>query len=111
MGHGCRCHRLNWLRVCHCVLAFVTLSYTWATDALSSLSVEHPSVVDEILQNIVKPLFRSNPHPSLNLSTGRTLPRPAGGPMASQDYYQSQTWKTHPGSANVVSWCVRKTNV
>jgi hypothetical protein len=31
--------------------------------------------------------------------------------MASQDYYQSQTWKQSPGAANVISWCVRNTDV
>ncbi|TFK43043.1 hypothetical protein BDQ12DRAFT_162717 [Crucibulum laeve] len=66
-----------------------------------------PSVplLRHILTNNIKPIFRSNPHPSLNLETGRKLARPAGGPMASQDYYDSQTWKQHPGVGVVVQWC------
>ncbi|KAJ7162616.1 hypothetical protein C8R43DRAFT_1173293, partial [Mycena crocata] len=65
------------------------------------------SLVIQILQHNAKPLFRSNPHPSLNLETGRKLARPAGGPMASQDFYDSQTWKDHPGASNIVMWSVR----
>jgi hypothetical protein len=53
----------------------------------------------------------SNPHPALNLSTGRKLPRMAGGPMASQDYYEAQTWKSHLGLPSVLSWCVRNAKV
>ncbi|KAJ7895955.1 hypothetical protein B0H14DRAFT_2558408 [Mycena olivaceomarginata] len=55
-----------------------------------------------VLQNNIKPIFRSNPHPSINLETGRKLARPAGGPAASQDFYDTQTWKDHPGAANIV---------
>ncbi|KAJ6567265.1 hypothetical protein DFH09DRAFT_1156514 [Mycena vulgaris] len=64
-------------------------------------------LVVQILQYKIKPLFRSNPHPSLNLQTGRKLARPAGGPMASQDFYDSQTWKDHLGASNIVLWCVQ----
>ncbi|KAJ7783401.1 hypothetical protein B0H14DRAFT_2400764 [Mycena olivaceomarginata] len=64
-------------------------------------------LVVQVLQNNVKPIFRSNPHPSINLATGRKLARPAGGPAASQDFYDTQTWKDHPGAANIVLWCVR----
>ncbi|KAI5124880.1 hypothetical protein M0805_007310 [Coniferiporia weirii] len=63
--------------------------------------------VKAVLETNVKPLFISNPHPQLNLSTGRALPRTAGGPMASQDYYDEQTWKNSLGLSNVVSWCIR----
>ena len=31
--------------------------------------------------------------------------------MASQDYYEGQTWKAHPGAENLVSWCVRHVQV
>lgn len=65
----------------------------------------------QILSHNVKPLFKSNPHPSLNVTTGRKLDRPAGGPMASQDYYEGQTWKSYPGASNLVSWCVRHIEV
>jgi len=59
----------------------------------------------------VKPIFLSNPHPSLNTVTGRKLSRFAGGPLASQDHYEGQTWKEHPGVEYLVSWCVRHIQV
>lgn len=31
--------------------------------------------------------------------------------MASQDYYEGQTWKNHPGASNLLSWCVRNIDV
>ncbi|KAL5527207.1 hypothetical protein ACEPAG_5998 [Sanghuangporus baumii] len=64
-------------------------------------------LVKSVLENHVKPLFLTNPHPQLNLSTGRALHRSAGGSMAAQDYYDEQTWKNHPGLANMISWCIR----
>jgi hypothetical protein len=65
----------------------------------------------QILTSNIKPLFQSNPHPSLNVSTGRKLSRPAGGPMARQDYYEGQTWKNYPGAPIALSWCVRQVKV
>ncbi|KAJ6627433.1 hypothetical protein B0H10DRAFT_1994498 [Mycena sp. CBHHK59/15] len=82
-------------------------SRSLANDILHNFSDPPQSLVVQILENNVKPLFRSNPHPSLNLETGRKLARPAGGPMASQDFYDSQTWKDYPGSSNIVLWCLR----
>ncbi|KAG6867752.1 hypothetical protein C0993_011632 [Termitomyces sp. T159_Od127] len=64
------------------------------------------SLLTYILNGHVKPLFQLNPHPKLNAS-GRKLPRPAGGPMATHDFYDDQMWKTAPGVANLVLWCVR----
>ncbi|KAK7061347.1 hypothetical protein R3P38DRAFT_2828989 [Favolaschia claudopus] len=78
-----------------------------AHEILSLFSEPSLPLVVQILQNNVKTLFRSNPHPSINLQTGRKLARPAGGPMASQDFYESQTWKDHPGASNIVLWGVR----
>lgn len=40
------------------------------------------------------------------MGTGRKLPRPAGGPMASQDVYEDQVWKKEVGVARVIEWCV-----
>ncbi|KDQ65047.1 hypothetical protein JAAARDRAFT_685072 [Jaapia argillacea MUCL 33604] len=78
-----------------------------ANDVLAHFA--DPSVVflEHLLTNRIKPIFRSNPHPSLNPSTGRRLPRPTGGPLAAQDYYEDQTWKNHPGAANLTMWCIR----
>ncbi|KAM6495377.1 hypothetical protein JOM56_008083 [Amanita muscaria] len=38
---------------------------------------------------------------------GSKLPRPAGGPLAYQDFYESQGWKEHPGVGNVLLWCLK----
>jgi Tti2 family len=59
----------------------------------------------------IKPIFRANPHPMLNLESGRKLPRTAGGYAAAQDPYEGQVWKEHPGIGNVLLWCVQRINV
>lgn len=79
-------------------------------DVLSPLKPDS-ELVRAMLERHVKPLFLSSPHPALNLSSGRTLSRPAGGPMSTQDYYVEQTWKSHPGLGNLISWCIRQTPV
>ncbi|KAF5361588.1 hypothetical protein D9757_011557 [Collybiopsis confluens] len=77
------------------------------TEILDDFSKPSLLVMNQLLETDVNPLFRSNPHPSLNLSTGRKLDRPAGGPMGSIDFYESQAWKAYPGAANLVFWCLR----
>ncbi|KAK0505432.1 hypothetical protein EDD18DRAFT_1316381 [Armillaria luteobubalina] len=64
-------------------------------------------LLKRILMHDVKPLFLSTPHPSLNLSTCRKLPRLAGGPIASQDYFEEQTWKEHPMTASLVLFVIK----
>lgn len=64
-----------------------------------------------VLSHNLKPVFSSSPHPLLHLGTGRRVPKPAGGPMAMQDYYEGQLWKQHPGIDKVVLWCVHSTKV
>ncbi|KAG6813187.1 hypothetical protein H0H92_013307 [Tricholoma furcatifolium] len=64
-----------------------------------------PALLTHVLTHNVKPLFQLNPHPHLNAS-GRKPPRPAGGPMATHDFYDGQWWKTSPSAANLVFWCV-----
>lgn len=59
----------------------------------------------------IKPIFQGNPHPMLNPVTGRKLPRTAGGYATSQDAYEGQVWKEHPGIGNVLLWCVQRINV
>ncbi|OSX60573.1 hypothetical protein POSPLADRAFT_1047984 [Postia placenta MAD-698-R-SB12] len=66
-----------------------------------------PPLLEQILSTHVKPIFQANAHPSLNPSTGRILPRSAGGPSARLDYMEGQTWKSHPGTVYLVTWCVR----
>ncbi|KAF9653060.1 hypothetical protein BDM02DRAFT_3108178 [Thelephora ganbajun] len=89
----------------------------WAsTDAQSQ--AEHilenhvsPNVplITQVLFSQVRPVFQSHAHPKVNLSTGRVLSRVAGGPLASQDLYTSQSWKeSHPGISNVLLWVVAR---
>ena len=48
----------------------------------------------------------------MNLTTGRMLPRPAGGSYAAQDMFEDQLWKTKGiGSWNVLRWCIRQLQV
>jgi hypothetical protein len=47
----------------------------------------------------------------LNVETSRKLPRAAGGYAATQDVYEGQVWKTHPGIGNVLLWCVQRIDV
>ena len=68
-------------------------------------------VLEVLLIQHIKPIFDSNIHPSINPTTGRKLPRPAGGPLASQDFYDSQRWKEHPGIDNVIRWCLKHIDV
>ncbi|KAF9530343.1 hypothetical protein CPB83DRAFT_850741 [Crepidotus variabilis] len=73
--------------------------------------ISHPSkdVVNRVLTDHLRPIFKSNPHPHLHAETARKLSRPAGGQMAMQDYYENQGWKHHPGISNVVLWCLQVT--
>lgn len=64
-------------------------------------------LITHVLLNRVRPVFQSHVHPKVNPSTGRALGRVAGGPLASQDLYASQSWKeSHPGISNVLFWVV-----
>ncbi|TFK56229.1 hypothetical protein OE88DRAFT_1641915 [Heliocybe sulcata] len=83
---------------------------THATKLAKEILRQHfssPSIalLEHLLANRIKPLFRSNPHPMLNSATGRKLPRPQGA----QDfyYYEAQTWKRSPGTGNLVAWTVQ----
>lgn len=68
-------------------------------------------VVTRMLSEKIRPRFSKTPHSRLNPASGRKLPRPAGGPSASQDFYEDQEWKTHLGTANLLLWCVRHLGV
>ncbi|KIP09815.1 hypothetical protein PHLGIDRAFT_34198 [Phlebiopsis gigantea 11061_1 CR5-6] len=86
----------------------------WATESTHALAEEtlkpyangDVQLVEAILNECVRPIFRSNLHPKVNASTGRVLPRSAGGTSAYQDHYEGQVWKRHPGVLNVIDWCV-----
>ena len=57
----------------------------------------------------LRPIFAPTPHPMLNTSTSRALPRPAGGPDSQRDFTdaESQAFKTPSswGSYNILKWC------
>ncbi|KAF7799085.1 hypothetical protein EIP86_010315 [Pleurotus ostreatoroseus] len=65
------------------------------------------ALLTHLLTHHIKPVFHSNPHPAVHLSTGRRLARPAGGRAGVLDYYEAQAWKRRPGAPNVLAWCVR----
>lgn len=64
-------------------------------------------LLELLLTQHIKPVFDYNIHPNINPTTGRKLHRPAGGPLASQDFYESQKWKERPGIENVILWCLK----
>lgn len=68
-------------------------------------------LLEDVLTKHIKPVFQANPHPMLNVETGRKLPRTAGGYGAAQDAYEGQAWKDRPGVINVLLWCVQRINV
>ena len=69
-------------------------------------------LITHVLLNQVRPIFQSHVHPKVNPSTGRVLSRFAGGPLASQDLYTSQSWKEgYPGISNVLFWVVARIEV
>lgn len=77
------------------------------TDILENYVSPDLPLITHVLSDQVRPLFRSHVHPKVNPSTGRALNRIAGGPLASQDLYTSQSWKeSHPGVSNVLFWVV-----
>lgn len=64
-------------------------------------------LIRSILTNKVKLIFQNNPNPRLDVSTGRTLRRPAGGIAASHDFYDDQIWKSSPGISRLICWCIK----
>lgn len=68
-------------------------------------------LISRILFSIVKPLFALNTHPGVNLSSGRKLPRLAGGQSAAFDFIEEQVWKTRPEVGVLVRWCVENLEV
>ncbi|KZT12651.1 uncharacterized protein LAESUDRAFT_640616 [Laetiporus sulphureus 93-53] len=78
-----------------------------AQDILQRFSSPETPLLEQVLTQHVKAVFQANPHPMLNVSTGRTRTRLMGGPLATLDHYGGQLWKARPGAVNLVSWCVR----
>ena len=68
-------------------------------------------ILTRLLTTKIKPAFQGSPHPQLNTSTGRKLPRQAGGAMAGQDFYEEQVWKADASAVALVGWCARHMDV
>ena len=76
-------------------------------DILENHVSQNVPLITHVLFDQVRPVFQSHVHPKINPSTGRMLSKVAGGPLASQDLYTSQSWKeSHPGISNVLFWVV-----
>lgn len=78
---------------------------------LNAYDTEPLPLVENILLQKIKPVFQQSPHPDVNLSTGRKVPRPAGGPGSYQDHFENQLWKDNLGTVDVLLWCLRHTEV
>jgi hypothetical protein len=103
-------HHTSSLALCmsHSFMTSLT-RLTVITAILDPLTEPHipPQVLTRILTHHLKPAFAANPHPRLNLQTGRKLPQPAD----TQDAYEGQVWKTCVGTGNVLGWCLRNIEV
>ncbi|THH27721.1 hypothetical protein EUX98_g6464 [Antrodiella citrinella] len=77
-----------------------------ASNILQRYASPDVSLVRTILSNHVKPTFQGNPHPLVNMNTGRKLPTRLGGAMAQLDYLENQVWKEAVGVVDVISWCM-----
>ncbi|PIL36652.1 hypothetical protein GSI_00341 [Ganoderma sinense ZZ0214-1] len=77
-----------------------------ARDILTACTKSTADVQGRVLRNFVKPIFQPNPHPSVNVETGRKLPRAAGGPLNHLDFMEGQDWKNNPGVSHVIYWCL-----
>ncbi|EKM59557.1 uncharacterized protein PHACADRAFT_181556 [Phanerochaete carnosa HHB-10118-sp] len=64
-------------------------------------------LIEAVLTQRVKAVFKLNTHPKVSAATGRSLSRPVGGEGGAQDYYEGQLWKRYPGLINVLDWCVK----
>ena len=80
-------------------------------DILAAYNDADFSLLEYILTQKIKPIFQGTPHPDVNLSTGRKMPRPAGGSAAFHDHFERQVWKERLGIVETLSWCVRHTQV
>ena len=81
------------------------------SDILTTYASPTVDLQERVLRNFIKPIFQPNPHPSVNVETGRKLPRAAGGPLSHLDFMEGQEWKNHPGVSHVISWCLSHADV
>ncbi|TFK22203.1 hypothetical protein FA15DRAFT_644541 [Coprinopsis marcescibilis] len=95
----------------------LTESQTIAHDIIAILNTQDQLVLKQILSDAIKPAFlSSNPHPSINSQTGKSLqpsqilrpPQQGGFSSVTQDFYESegQRWKTWVGLGAILYCCV-----
>lgn len=74
-----------------------------------TIPLDRSTIAIHLLSTQLRSLFTPTPHPMLNTSTSRALPRPAGGKDAHSDFHDtaSRTFKSTAswGIYNVLSWC------
>lgn len=102
---------VNWQQVRRAAWLHIFRANLCRPDILGVLPPSDLAVVSSILADHIKPLFLSNPHPRINATSGRALPRAQGGPLGAHDFLEGQTWKSHVGVAEILSWCVRHCQV
>ena len=86
-----------------CILQFPLMS---SLDVLSRYTTPSTTLIKIVLSKHIKPAFQANLHPSLNVQTGRKLPRQVGGILSQQDYLENQHWKMELGLIDVLQWCI-----
>ncbi|KAI0699846.1 hypothetical protein BC835DRAFT_1267219 [Cytidiella melzeri] len=78
-------------------------------DILTAYNDASLPFLEYILVQKIKPAFQHNPHPDVNMSTGRKMPRSSGGIAGYQDHFENQSWKQDLGTVDILLWCVRHT--
>ena len=89
----------------------ISLPNAFAPATLLPLETADYVLPERILSHSIRPIFQKNPHPGVNVATGRRLARPVGGSAGALDFYEGQEWKQHPGMLNTLLWCVRHIEV
>lgn len=112
---GLRIRHESWLKVRRRLCSFNPVSRPIlkrrSPESLTGYDDPDIPLLEQILGQKIKPIFRANMHPDVNPATGRKLPRPAGGIAGYQDHLEGQIWKEHPGITDVLGWCIQRIHV
>ena len=74
------------------IIALDNSYFNW--NSLASSNQPTTVLLRQILSKNLRTVFSSNPHPHLNIKTGKKLARPAGGPNAVQDIMRRKHGRT-----------------
>ena len=80
-------------------------------DLLTQLYENEDLLLQGVLMNIVKPIFQGISHFNVDEKTGRGAAPMTKEMMAVKDCSSAESWKSHVGIWNVISWCIRNTSV